>query len=73
MPYGAVAHRNVPKQRALFPLPNGQTAARQPVGAAGVSLFFCAGSPTCGAILRARGWDLRVFALECTIKSKKYR
>ena len=73
MPYGAVAHRNVPKQRALFPLPNGQTADRHPVCPSAVWPFFCAGSPTCGAILRARGWDLRVFALECTIKSKKYR
>ena len=40
MPYGTVAHRNVPKQRALFPLPNGQTADRHPVCSSAVWPFF---------------------------------
>ena len=42
MPYGAVAHRNVPKQRVLFPLPNGQTADRHPrVSVGGLAVFLC--------------------------------
>ena len=40
MPYGAAAHRNVPRQRALFPLPNGQTADRHPVCPSAVWPFF---------------------------------
>ena len=73
MPYGAAAHRNVPKQRALFPLRNGQTADRHPVCSSAVWPFFCAGSRR-GEQNPERGrYGLRVFALECTIKSKKHR
>ena len=41
MPYGAVAHRNVPRQRALFPLrqrPNRRQTPRVSVG--GLAVFF---------------------------------
>lgn len=46
MPYGAVAHRNVPRQRALFPLrqrPNRRQTPRVSVG--GLAVFLCRFAP----------------------------
>ena len=71
MLYGAVAHRNVPKQRALFPLCQRPNRRQTPCVSVGGLAVFYVGSSTCGAIPRARAVGLARFCARVYNKKQK--